>query len=177
MIENPWAYREAQNRIREQQEKEKKQQEKLFESFEKTRETIYVKKSFDIFDLKRRIETGRSLQILRRDIDRALKEGIISREAFDEIERAIDAGKNQGEKIEKVLPDDPEYAPPFSQKELAKFFEDKKMGENIWVDIGWFSYGFFVQWSAILVILAWKIFIDILFLPRDILDELLHRNT
>ena len=51
-------------------------------------------------------------------------------------------------------------------------FLKKKIGENILVDIGGFFYGFVVQGGAIFVILLWKILLDIIFLPRDILKEL-----
>lgn len=61
---------------------------------------------------------------------------------------------------------------PFSQNDFARMLEGAKLGENIFVDIAGVFYGFFVQGSAILVILAWKIFTDLLFLPRDILNEI-----
>jgi hypothetical protein len=60
---------------------------------------------------------------------------------------------------------------PFSQNALARFFEKQPLWENIWSDIAWFLYGFVVQGSAILVIIAWKILTDFLFLPRDIYRE------
>lgn len=179
MGENPWAYREAQNRIREQQEKEKEKKEQLSEDFEKTRSKVSVEKQFDIFELKRRIETGRSLSVLRHDIDTALREWLISRKTFDKIEKALDVRldpEKDRQLVEKRESGESDYVAPFSDGELAKFFEDKRIGENVFVDMAGFSYGFFVQWGAIMVILAWRIFLDMLFLPRDILEEIREYN-
>jgi hypothetical protein len=169
-IENPWAYSEANNRIREQGEKEKIVIEEKKEHFEKTKERIRKKKTLDVFELKRHIETGHSLEDLKESIKQALKEGSIS---IDTYQKTLDALNQDVIHIEwnknSTLSVDPV---PFSQNALAKYLEEAKLGENVLVDMVWVFYGFVVQWSAILVILAWKIFTDLLFLPRDIYQEL-----
>jgi hypothetical protein len=55
--ENPGAYREAQNRIRDVADREKVIIEERTESFEKGKEKIRKGKKLDIFELRRRIET------------------------------------------------------------------------------------------------------------------------
>lgn len=135
-----------------------------------------AEKKFDIFELKSRIETHHSLNTLRSDIDKALREGIISREMFDTLKNKIEFIEHLPEKniltkqSEKAFFDDEDL--PFGKTEITKFLEKKKIGENIFVDIGGFFYGFVVQGGAIFVILLWKILLDIIFLPRDILKEL-----
>lgn len=74
MIENPGAYNEARNRLREEKEREKRQLESITERFEKEKQLTRTQKKFDIFELRQKIETGNSLNSLRRDIDRAFKE-------------------------------------------------------------------------------------------------------
>ena len=64
--------------------------ENLFERFEKEKTHMRAEKKFDIFELKSRIETHRSLNTLRSDIDKALREGIISREMFDTLKNKIE---------------------------------------------------------------------------------------
>lgn len=150
--------------------------ENLVERFEKEKTHIRAKKKFDIFELKSRIETHRSLNTLRSDIDKALRKGLISREMFDTLKNKIERiehppHKNTPQKEpEKAFFDDEDL--PFGKTEIAKFLEKKKIGENILVDIGGFFYGFVVQGGAIFVILLWKILLDIIFLPHDILKEL-----
>ena len=90
MNENPWAYNEARNRLREEKERERKMLENLVERFEKEKTHMRAEKKFDIFELKSRIETHRSLNTLRSDIDKALREGIISREMFDTLKNKIE---------------------------------------------------------------------------------------
>lgn len=140
-------------------------------------------KRFDIFELRQKIETTKNLSILRNEVQNALKEGIISRETFDKLQDNIDKIDRNIDKnvanIDRNLSNNDNISPldlPFGDTEIAKFFENKKIGENIFVDIAGFSYGFFVQGSAILVILLWKIFLDILFLPRDIYNEIKMKN-
>ncbi|MDO4873724.1 MAG: hypothetical protein Q4A35_00810 [Candidatus Gracilibacteria bacterium] len=176
MNENPGAYNEARNRLREEKERERKVFENLVERFEKEKTHMRAEKKFDIFELKSRIETHRSLNTLRSDIDKALREGIISREMFDTLKNKIEFIEHFPEKniltkqSEKAFFDDEDL--PFGKAKITKFFEKKKIGENILVDIGGFFYGFVVQGGAIFVILLWKILLDIIFLPRDILKEL-----
>ena len=90
MNENPWAYNEVRNRLREEKERERKALENLVERFEKEKTHMRAEKKFDIFELKSRIETHRSLNTLRSDIDKALREGIISREMFDTLKNKIE---------------------------------------------------------------------------------------
>lgn len=168
MQENPGAYNEAHNRIREKKEQEKKIAEEVQEHFEKSKEKLKSKKWLDIFELKRKIETGHSLESLKADIKDALKEWDISIEVYNkalsDIQDRVD--------LEKKLPEiDPESL-PFSQNEFARWLEVQPLGKNIWADIVWFLYGFFVQGSAILVIIAWKILIDLLKLPMDAYREI-----
>lgn len=178
MIENPGAYNEARNRLREEKEREKRQLESITERFEKEKQLTRTQKKFDIFELRQKIETGNSLNSLRRDIDLAFKEGLISREAVNILENRIEQVIKNPEKIaEKKEKERTEWLIvaedlPFGQSEITKFFENKKIWENFLVDFAGFSYGFFVQWSAILVILLYKIFLDVIFLPRDIYTEL-----
>lgn len=81
-FENPGAYDEARKRIREKSEKEQIIVENTIENFEKSKERITKKKSLDVFELKRRIETGKSLDSLKTEIEDALKEGNISFETY-----------------------------------------------------------------------------------------------
>ena len=167
MQENPGAYNEARNRIREQKEKEKIVVEAVQENFEKSKEKLKKNKWLDIYELKRRIETGHSLESLKSDIRDALKEGDISIEVYNQAISDID---ERGER-ERGFPDIDPKTLPFSQNELAKWLENQPLGQNIWADMVWFLYGFFVQGSAILVIIAWKILVDLLRLPVDVYHE------
>lgn len=173
MIENPWVYHESRNRLREEKEREKKKIEDLVEKFEKQREYTTTEKRFDIFELKHRIETGRNLLLLQKEIAEFLKEWQISRESFEKFQEQIN--------ILKTSSDDKKNIPPdlfsrddflFGNTDFVKFLEEKKIWENIFVDMVGFFYGFIVQWWAILVILFWKILLDIIFLPRDIYNEI-----
>lgn len=167
MQENPGAYNEARNRIREKKEQEKVVAEAVVEHFEKSKEKLTKKQWLDIFELKRKIETGHSLESLKSDIRDALNEWNISIETYNQA--LSDIEKKDGS--EKRLPDiDPESL-PFSQNEFARWLEAQPLGKNIWADMVWFLYGFFIQGSAILVIIAWKILMDLLKLPVDIYNE------
>ncbi len=167
MQENPGAYNEARNRIREKKEKETIVAEEVQEQFEKYREKLTKKKWLDIFELKRRIETGHSLESLKSDIRDALKEWDISIETYNQ---AISDITEQNEK-QNSLPDIDAKTLPFSQNSLTQWLESQPLWKNIWADIVWFLYGFFIQGSAILVIIAWKILMDLLRLPSDIYHE------
>ena len=168
MQENPGAYNEERNRIREQKEKEKIVVETLAENFEKSKEKLKSKKWLDIYELKRKIETGHSLESLKADIREAFKEWDISIEVYNQALSDI----NEKNNTERRLPDIDPNTLPFSQNELAKWLERQPLGQNIWADMVWFLYGFFVQGSAILVIIAWKILMDFLRLPADIYHEI-----
>lgn len=168
MQENPGAYNEAQNRIREQKEKEKVVVEAVQEHFEKSKEKLRSKKSLDIFELKRKIETWHSLESLKADIREAFDAGNISVDTYRQALLDIDE-KNERE---QGLPDIDPNTLPFSQNELAQWLERQPLWKNIWSDMVWFLYGLFVQGSAILVIIAWRILMDLLKLPRDIYYEL-----
>lgn len=89
MNENPGVYNEARNRLREEKERERRALENIQEKFEKERYITHAEKKFDIFELKNRIETGRSLSVLQNDIQNALREGKISRETFDSLQEKI----------------------------------------------------------------------------------------
>ncbi len=133
MKEQPGAYSEARNRIREKEQQEQKQLDTIVEYFEKQKETMRVGKKFDIFELRRKIETGKSLSGLKVDIEAALQSGNISRETFDQMQASLER-RIQGEtqKTKETLP--AMIAPedlPFSSSDLARFLEKKRLGENI----------------------------------------------
>ncbi len=162
MNENPGAYNEARNRIREKEEWEKVIIEKQKEVFVEKSEKIRKRKKLDMFELKRRIETGQSLESLKHIIQEALKDGSLEWTDYRETLRKIESlESDEKEKQEKKTI-------PLSDNPLAQYFEKAPLWENIFVDFSGFFYGFFVQWSAILVILAWNIFLDTIFLPKDI---------
>lgn len=166
--ENPWAYNEANNRIHETAEKEKVIIEQKKEDFEKNKERVRKKKTLDVFGLKRKIETTQSLEGLKDSIRQAFREGAISKDAFEKTMETLNQDVSN-----KNIPKyhlDPQKL-PFSQNEFAKMLEEASLGENVFVDITGVFYGFFVQGSAIMVILAWKIFTDLLFLPKDVYQE------
>lgn len=167
MQENPGAYNEAQNRIREKKEKEKLIAESVQEHFEKSKERLTKKKWLDIFELKRKIETGHSLESLKSDIRNALNEWSISIETYKQALSDI----SERDEREKKLPDIDPNTLPFSQNDFAQWLEKQPLWKNIWTDMVWFLYGFFVQGSAILVIIAWKILMDLLRLPVDVYHE------
>ena len=168
MQENPGAYNEARNRIREQKEKEKVIAESVVEHFEKSKEKLHKKKWLDIYELKRKIETGHSLDSLKSDIREALKDGDISIETYNQALSDISERDDREKKLPEINPD----TLPFSQNEFAQWLEKQPLGANIWADMAGFLYGFFVQGSAILVIIAWKILMDLLKLPRDVYREI-----
>ena len=168
MQENPGAYNEARNRIREKKEQEKVVAELVIEHFEKSKEKLKRKKWLDIFELKRKIETWHSLESLKSDIRDALNDGDISLEVYNQ---ALSDISNRDDR-EKKLPDIDPNTLPFSQTELARWLEKQPLWNNIGVDMIWFLYGFVVQGSAIFVIIAWKILIDFLRLPVDVYHEL-----
>jgi hypothetical protein len=164
--ENPWAYSEARDRIREKKEKETIIIEVKKEEFEKWKEKLRKKKWLDVHGLRQKIETGHSLNSLKSDIRSALSEGMISRDTYESMMDVIwDGEKNN---IDTRI--DPSLF-PLSQNRLAIYLENQKLGDNIWVDIVWFLYWLVVQGSAFLIIIAWKILTDIVLLPRDIYRE------
>jgi signal recognition particle GTPase len=168
MQENPGAYNEARNRIREQKEKEKLVAETLVEHFEKSKEKLHKRKWLDIYELKRKIETGHSLESLKSDIREALKDGDISIETYNQALSDISERDDREKKLPEINPD----TLPFSQNELAQWLDKQPLGKSIWADMVGFLYGFFVQGSAILVIIAWKILMDLLKLPMDVYNEI-----
>jgi hypothetical protein len=60
---------------------------------------------------------------------------------------------------------------PFGKTEVARYFESKQLGENIFIDMGGFVFGM-AQGSIFLVYLLGKIVLDFLLLPRDIYQSL-----
>ena len=161
--ENPGAYSEARDRIREKKERETVVLEVKTEEFEKNKEKMRKRKWLDVHGLKQKIETGHSLDSLKSDIRSALSEGMISRETYDSVIASLET-PSLGEGMGTIDPD----RLPFSQNKLAKYLENQPLGDNIWADMVWFVYGFAIQGSAILIIIAWQILMDLLFLPRDI---------
>ena len=72
--ENPGAYNEARDRIREKKEKETIIIESKKEDIEKSKSILRKKKSLDVRELQRHIETGSSLEGLKSEIRNALSE-------------------------------------------------------------------------------------------------------
>lgn len=167
--ENPGVYNETRDRIREKKEKETTIIESKKEDFEKSKSILRKKRSLDVRELQRHIETGSSLDGLKSEIRNALSEWTISRDTYNKVIASIDNGREKND-IQNNGVIDPNKL-PFSQNKLAQYLENQPLGESIWSDIAWLLYGFIVQWSAILVIIAWKILTDFLFLPRDIYRE------
>ena len=172
MSENPGAYGEARDRIREKKERETIVLEVKTEEFEKTKEKMRKRKWLDVHGLRQKIETGNSLDSLKSDIRAALSEGTISRDTYDSVIASLDRQSDTPE----IWAIDPARL-PFSQNRLAKYLENQPLGENIWSDMVWFVYGFAIQGSAILIIIAWKILTDFLLLPRDIYREITSLNS
>lgn len=168
MQENPGAYNEARNRINEEKEKVKLITEMAQEHFEKSKEKLTKRKWLDIFELKRKIETGHSLDSLKADIREAFDTGDISIDTYRQAIYDIDQKQDEESKFSGIDPN----VLPFSQNELAQWLEKQPLWQNFWADIVWFLYGFFIQGSAILVIIAWKILIDLLKLPVDVYHEM-----
>jgi hypothetical protein len=169
--ENPWSYSEARDRIREKKERETVVLEVKTEEFEKTKEKMRKKKWLDVHGLRQKIETGHSLDSLKSDIRAALSDGTISRDTYDSVIASLDR-----QPMEEIGIIDLDQL-PFSQNRFAKYLENQPLGENIGVDMAGFLYGLIVQGSAILIIIAWKILTDLLFLPRDIYREIKALNS
>ncbi len=171
MTENPWAYNEARNRIREKQDEEKNIIEEKIVNFEKSKERLRKWKTLDVFELKRRIETGNSLSSLKSDIENALKEWTISFEVYQKTLRTLEKTENNewiiDEQSDLIL-----SKLPLQNTAIVKFLENQKFGDNTLIDLFGMMYGFFVQGSAIMVILIWNMILDLLKLPRDIYREL-----
>lgn len=165
--ENPGVYNEARDRIREKKEKETIIVESKKEEFEVSKNILRKKKTLDVRELQRHIETGNSLDSLKSEIKVALSEGTISRDTYDKVIASLD----KWDEVQDIWRIDPNSL-PFSQTRLAQYLENQPIGENIWTDLVWFLYGLFIQWSALLIIIAWKILTDLLFLPRDIYREI-----
>jgi hypothetical protein len=142
------------------------------EEFEKTKEKMRKRKWLDVHGLRQKIETGHSLDSLKSDIRAALSEGTITRDTYESVIASLD---HQDATID-IWMIDPDRL-PFSQNRFAKYLENQPLGENIWSDMVWFLYGLIVQGSAILIIIAWKILTDLLFLPRDIYREIKALNS
>ena len=172
MSENPGAYSEARDRIREKKERETVVLEVKTDEFEKTKEKMRKRKWLDVHGLRQKIETGNSLDSLKSDIRAALSEGTISRDTYDSVIASLDRQSDAPE----IWAIDPARL-PFSQNNLAKYLENQPLGDNIWADMVWFVYGFAIQGSAILIIIAWKILTDFLLLPRDIYREVISLNS
>ncbi len=176
MTENPGAYNEARNRIRDKQENEKEIIEEKIVNFEKSKERLRKWKKLDVFELKRRIETGKSLSSLKIDIEVALKEWSISFEMYQKTLRSLE----KWEKPWSLQDDDFELnlsKIPFQDTKLAQYFENQKFWDNQIADLLGIMYGFFVQGSALMVILIWNMILDLLKLPHDIYTELKNLNT
>lgn len=145
--------------------------EKKKEEFEVSKERLRKKKGLDVHALKHKIETGQSLDALKDTIKQAFQEGMISKDTFEKTMNAIEDDKNSTrEKKDRAGSQVPPF--PLSNNPIAQYLENAKLGENFLVDTAGFFYGFFIQGSAVLVILAWKLFVDFLFLPRDIINEI-----
>jgi hypothetical protein len=176
MPENPWAYNEARNRIREKQDEEKNIIEEKIVNFEKSKERLRKWKTLDVFELKRRIETGNSLSSLKSDIENALKEWTISFEVYQKTLRTLEKTENNewvsDEYDELIL-----SKLPLQNTAIVQFFENQKFGENALIDLFGMMYGFFIQGSALMVILLWNMIVDLLKLPRDIYIEFQNSNT
>lgn len=169
--ENPWAYNEARNRIREKIERETVIKEQVIENFEKTKERVRSGKKLDVFELKRRIETGQSLSVLKGDIQSALENGQISIDTYTDVLKVIDEKTHEF----PYANIDPEYtlppwAFPLSDTQLAQYFDRQKLWVNPLIDIAGFAYGF-AQGSVFLLFLAWRMILDFLLLPRDIIHS------
>ncbi len=140
--ENPGAYNEARNRINENKEREKIIIEEKKENFEKTKERIKSRKKLDVFELKRRFETGNSLSVLKSDIKEAFDRGDISIETYANVITELDRDK---EKIKTLATADFVLDPkafPFSDTALSVFFDKQRLGDNLLIDLGGFVYGF-----------------------------------
>ena len=142
-MENPGAYQEAKNRMREKQEQEYNVIEKKREDFEVGKERVRKTKKLDVFELKRKIETGQSLNLLKSDIRGALDRGEISVDTYHEALSSIDSVEKNLEIPEEIRIDPSKL--PLAGLPLTQFFEQRKLGENVLVDMAGFFYGFVVQ--------------------------------
>ncbi len=167
--ENPWAFDEARKRIRESKENEVVViEKKKKEDFETWKEKIHSKKNLDVFELRRRIETGQSLNSLKWDIEHALESGQISIDTYDDALKMLDK-RESASRFDSIIPEYtlPPWAFPLSDTKLAQYFDQQKIGDNPLIDIAGFAYGF-VQGSVFLVFLLGRIILDTLLLPLDI---------
>lgn len=169
--ENPGAYDEARKRIRENNERETIIIEEKKENFEKWKEKIHSRKKLDVFGLKRRIETGQSLELLKSDVKEALDRWEISidtyKSALERIED-LDTAKEKEKRI-SVIPDyilDPKMY-PLSNLPITKYFESQKLWDNPLIDIAGIAYGV-AQGSIFLLWLAGRMVLDALLLPIDL---------
>lgn len=64
--------------------------EKKKEDFEVGKTVLRKKKGLDIHSLRRNMETGKSLDSLKSEIKDALKEGVISRDTYNQVIASID---------------------------------------------------------------------------------------
>lgn len=166
--ENPWAFDEGRKRIRESKESEAVVIEKKKEDFEKWKEKIHSKKKLDIFELRRRIETGQSLNSLKGDIQNALESGQISMDTYDDALKMLDT-KEADSYYDHITPEYtlPLWSFPLSDSKLSLYFDQQRIGDNPLIDIAGFAYGF-AQGSIFLLFLVGRIILDTLLLPRDI---------
>ncbi len=168
--ENPGAYDEARKRIRENSERETIIIEEKKENFEKWKEKIRSSKKLDVFGLKRRIETGQSLELLKGDVKEALDRGEISLDTYkNALERIedLDAAKEKEKRI-AIVPDytfDPKVY-PLSNLPITQYFESQKFWQNLLIDLAGIAYGV-AQGSIFLLWLAGRMVLDALLLPVD----------
>ncbi len=90
------------------------------------KEKVYKKKKLDVFELKRKIETGQSLLSLKDDIRQALDQGDIS---FETYRKALDTIQNTETKeapLDSLFFIDPSTL-PLSQNQLAQYLEGKRL--------------------------------------------------
>ena len=109
------------------------------EHFEKTKEKIYSRKKLDVFELRRRIETGKSLGLLKSDIQSALESGQISIDTYHDALEAMDHGSKNRITIEPEYTLDPTGI-PFAHHPLTAYFENQKLGKNPLTDLAGFTY-------------------------------------
>lgn len=177
MTENPGAYNEARNRIREKQDNEKEIIEEKIVNFEKSKERLRKWKKLDVFELKRRIETGKSLSTLKIDIEAALREWSISFEMYQKTIRSLENWERSEDIKEEESFSLNLSKLPFQDTQLVQYFENQKFWDNQLIDLLGMMYGFFVQWSALMVILIWNMLMDLIKLPRDLYTEFQNSNT
>lgn len=179
MRENPGAYDEARKRINRTKEQQKNILLLLEEDFKKSKEKLRKHRKRDVFQLKNKVATSNSLDSLKADIGQALKEWIISRDTYNQVIASIEETSYQAINNIDENKENPLHKTkigikkiPFSHNAIAQYFEKQPLWSNIWADIAWFMYGFFVQGSAILIIIAWNILLDLIKLPVDIYRQI-----